>query len=109
MAWEGWHVLKQPYEINRRPFSPVAIGLPLHARGPLNLHSNGMHATPDILYAIDHTTGIYYCRVQLLGPRLDESYPQYDAYQSCARTRTVLWMVDVSLPDTFLSYFGISS
>ena len=54
----------------------------------LALHGWGMHATQDIVYAMEHTTGLWVCRVQLLGKRLDE------ATQSCAETRIVLWMVN---------------
>jgi hypothetical protein len=86
--WEGWHVLRAHRHLHYPPYTPVEVGVSLHASGELRLHGNGMHATHDILYAMEHTTGTLVCRVQLLGERLDEET------QSCARTRVVLWMVD---------------
>ena len=90
-AWYGWHVLRPHRHLHHDPYTRVEVGVPLSMdAGPrgLALHWGGMHATQDILYAVEHTTGLWVCRVQLLGKRLDEET------QSCAQTRVVLWMVD---------------
>ena len=88
---QAFHFLAQDEKLQfgdgRRP----KVGVPLSAEGELKMCNNGMHASRDLMVALDHAPGPILCRVELSGERLVS-----DDGKLCARTRTVLAKADVS-------------
>ena len=88
---QAFHFLAQnetlQYDDGRKP----KVGVPLSAEGELKMCNNGMHASRDLMVALDHAPGPILCRVELSGERLVS-----DDGKLCARTRTVLAKADVS-------------
>jgi hypothetical protein len=88
----AWHFLLDSHEFNHGPFVKAAAGKTYHAKGPLVICSNGMHASRNILDALYYAPGACISRVEMSGPMV----LSHD--KLCARHRKVLWMADATRP-----------
>src|ERR1035437_2752656 len=88
----AWHFLLNTHDVNPGPFVKAAAGKTYHAKGPLVICSNGMHASRNILDALYYAPGACISRIYMSVPMV-LSYGNH-----CARRRTVLWMVAGTRP-----------
>ena len=88
---QAFHFLAQNETLQYGDGRKPKVGVPLSAKGALKLCKNGMHASRDLMVALDNAPGPIRCRVLLEGERLVS-----DDGKLCARTRTVLAKADVS-------------
>ena len=95
--WLGWHFLKANGRTGAKNLV-VKPGQIMSCRGPIELCSNGLHASVKALDALQYAPGSIVQRVELIGERLDESD------KSCARRRRCLWVADAT---TVLHEFAI--
>lgn len=83
----AWHWAKNSLR-TKHSDEPLVVGETLEASGPLELCSNGMHASLCPLDALQYAPGSMLCRVRLDG----EIIKGED--KLCARKRTVFWTAD---------------
>jgi hypothetical protein len=87
----AWHFLPADRKLRFPPYTPVVVGETLTATGPLELCSNGMHASWRAIDAMNYTAGPIACRVRLAGEML------HGHDKTCARHRDCLAMVDATI------------
>jgi len=83
----AWHWCRRDLK-TKYTGQPIAAGETLTAVGPLELCSNGLHASECPLDALKYAPGEMLCRVELSGEILRGED------KLCARRRKVLWVLD---------------
>lgn len=88
--WTGWHFLPTDGKLRFGDGREPKDGQKISAKGKLEIARNGLHASEDIMDAIDYSGGPILCRVELHGKRIDT------IDKSVGRTRVILWRVDAT-------------
>ena len=86
----AWHFLPDDGCLRFGKREKVRVGRAYKADGPLELCSNGMHASTSILDALFYAPGAIVCRVEMRGEIIEGDD------KLCARERKVLWKVDAT-------------
>ena len=88
---KAWHFLKADKKLRYGDNRIVRPGVWMKSKAKeLMMCDAGMHASKDILDALDYAPGPIVCRVELGGEMIHQDG------KSCARKRRVIWMYDAT-------------
>jgi hypothetical protein len=99
---KAWHFLPADCRLRYGDGRPITTGSVVSVGDPSLLEPcrYGMHASLDIIDALDYAPGPVLCRVELTGRIID------DGDKHCAESRRVVWMSDPERSDYVMRKFA---